>query len=44
MEMQNDELKRVQLALKESRDKFQDLYHFVPTGYFSLTRKGRVSV
>jgi|GEM_PF-621058 len=40
LEMQNDELKRVQLALEESRDKFQDLYDFAPVGYFTLSPKG----
>ena len=32
LEMQNDELKRVQLELEASRDKFQDLYDFSPIG------------
>ncbi len=40
LEMQNEELKRVQLELEQSKDKYQDLYHFAPTGYFTLTRKG----
>ena len=40
MEMQNDELKRVQLELKDSGNKFQDLYDFSPVGYFTLTHKG----
>lgn len=40
LEMQNDELKRVQLALEESRDKYQDLYDFSPVGYFTLTHNG----
>ena len=42
LEMQNDELKRVQLALEASRDEFQDLYDFAPVGYFTLTRKGLI--
>ena len=40
LEMQNEELKRVQLELEDSRDKFQDLYDFSPTGYFTLTTRG----
>jgi PAS domain S-box-containing protein len=34
--MQNDELKKVQEELRESRDKYSDLYDFAPIGYFSL--------
>ena len=40
LEMQNDGLKRVQLALEEARDKYQDLYDFSPVGYFTLTHNG----
>ena len=40
MEMQNDELKTVQLALEEARDKYQELYDSVPVGHFTLTHKG----
>ena len=32
LEMQNDELKRVQLPLEEARDKYQELYDSVPVG------------
>ncbi len=42
LEIQNDELKRVQLELEASRDKFQDLYDSVPVGYFTLTHKGLI--
>jgi PAS domain S-box-containing protein len=40
LEIQNDELKRVQLALEASRDEFQDLYDFSPVGYITVTNRG----
>ena len=43
LEMQNEELKRVQVALEESRDKYLDLYDFAPVGYFTLTGKGEIA-
>jgi len=42
LEMQNEELKRAQVALEESRDKYLDLYDFAPAGYFTLTRAGQI--
>ena len=47
LEMQNEELKRVQLELEASRSnyqgKYQDLYDFAPIGYFTLTPKGLIA-
>ena len=43
LEMQNEELKRAQVALEESRDKYLDLYDFAPVGYFTLTRVGYIA-
>jgi len=42
LETQNEELKRVKLALEESRDRYENLYEFAPVGYFSFTRVGRI--
>jgi PAS domain S-box-containing protein len=42
LEMQNDELKKVQADLQESRDKYEDLYDFAPIGYLTLTHKGTI--
>ena len=42
LEMQNDELKQVQLELEASRDRYIDLYDFSPVGYFSISDKGLI--
>jgi two-component system cell cycle sensor histidine kinase/response regulator CckA len=42
LEMQNEELRRAQLALHAARDKYADLYDFAPTGYFTVSEKGLI--
>ena len=42
LEMQNEELRRVQLQLAEAHDKYFDLYDFAPVGYFTLDKNGLV--
>jgi PAS domain S-box-containing protein len=43
LEMQRDELRRVQIAIEESRDHYMDLYEFSPDGYLTLTREGMIN-
>ena len=43
LEVQAEELRRVQLDLAESRDQYLDLYEFAPIGYLTLTDKAMIS-
>ena len=39
LEMQNDELRRIQEALETARARYSDLFDFAPVGYFTLNAK-----
>ena len=43
LEMQNDELRRAQVALEESRARYVDLYEFAPVGYLTLSYSGMIT-
>ena len=43
LEMQNEELKRAQSEIAESREKYLDLYDFAPVGCFSFDRNGVIT-
>lgn len=42
LEIQNEELRRAQIDLEDSRRKYFDLYNFAPIGYFTLDRDGLI--
>jgi PAS domain S-box-containing protein len=43
LEIQNVDLRRAQLDIEESRNRYIDLYEFAPIGYLTLTRDGTIS-
>ena len=42
LEMQNEELRRVQQELELERNKFTELYDFAPVGYFTFDERGLI--
>ena len=42
LEMQNDDLRKTQEELVETRDQYSDLYNFAPVGYITLSDKGLI--
>ncbi|MFH0966479.1 MAG: GAF domain-containing protein, partial [Methanobacteriota archaeon] len=43
LEIQNENLKKVQQDLEHSRNRYIDLYDFAPVGYITLTNEGLIS-
>ncbi len=42
LEMQNEELRRAQVIIEESRDRYVDFYDFAPVGYVTLNRDATI--
>lgn len=43
LEMQNEEVGRMQEELRASRQRYADLYEFAPLGYLTVTREGIIA-
>jgi len=43
LDMQNEELRKAQEELTESRDEYSHLYDFAPVGYFTVNEKGLIT-
>ncbi len=43
LELQNDELRRTQLDLQLTAERYADLYDFAPVGYLSVNAAGRIA-
>ena len=41
--LQNEELRRAQIALEEARNRYIDLYEFAPIAYVSISSSGEIS-
>ncbi len=42
LEIQNEDLRRTQIELEESRNKYSNLYDFAPVGYFTFDKNGLI--
>lgn len=42
LEMQNEELRRVQAEILAARDRYEDLYNFSPVGFLTLNAQGHI--
>ena len=42
LEMQNEELRKTQIEIEESHQKYTDLYDYAPVGYFTVDENGLI--